>query len=94
MFNWNTMQDESHNTREVSEFKSYEERAMAYAEHYGIVEFKVKDNAMIYYTSWPMERTTYKVTVNLDIIHETREAMRRYYKPYKHIGDVQVNYMA
>lgn len=94
MFNWYTMQDESHNTREVAEFKSYEERAMAYAEHYGIVEFKVKGKAMIYYTSWPMERTTYKVTVNLDIIYETREAMRRYYKPYKHIGGVQVNYMA
>lgn len=73
--------------------KTYEELATAYAEKYGICEYKVKGNTMVYYTSYPLERTTYKATVNLDITHEFREAMRRYYKPLKRIGGMQVNYM-
>ena len=73
---------------------NYNEMATAYAERYGVCEFTVKGNTMVYYTSYPMERTTYKAVVNLDTTTETREAMKRYYKPWKHIGGVQVNYMA
>ena len=56
--------------------------ALCYAEHYGIIEFHVKDNLMIYYPTYPMEHATYRATVNLDTMKETREPLKKYYKAY------------
>ena len=69
-----------------------EQRALDYAEWYGITSYKIKDGKMIYYTSWHYERTTYKCIVNLDTMEETREPMTRYYKPNKKIGGLNVLY--
>ena len=88
------MQNEEYTEKSVKDYTTHEERAMAYAEKYGICEYIVKGGTMVYYTAWPAERTTYKVTVDLEAVSETREPMKRYYKPFKHIGKCQVNYMA
>ena len=76
--------------------RDYEHTAILYAERYGICEFHITDNEMIYYTSFPMEHMTYRAVVNLDTLEETREAMRGYYKPYSALisGRYQANYMA
>lgn len=74
---------------------NYEDKAILYAEKYGIIEFKVKGNEMIYYTSFPLERMTYKAVVNLDEMKEKRTPLKRYYKAYSGtIGGIQVNYRA
>lgn len=77
----------------------YEDKALGYAETYGICSYKVQGSKMVYYTSYPCtshleDRATYKCTVDLEIMDEVREEMSRYYKPYKHIGKCQVLYMA
>lgn len=67
------------------------QKALCYAEKYGICEYKVTGNEMIYYKSYRMEHSTIKAVVNLDTMTETRSYMRRYYRPWVHIGKVQVN---
>lgn len=57
-------------------------KALRYAERYGILDFKVKDNEMIYYASYPVEHATYKCTVDLNKGKETRQQMKRYHKKY------------
>ena len=57
--------------------------AVIYAEEYGILEFHVKGNQMIYYPTYPEEHMTYKAVVNLDTFEETRTPLRKYYKAYK-----------
>jgi len=75
------------------ELSFYEQKALEYAEEYGIIEYKVKNNLMIKYHSFPYERTTYKSIINLDTMKETRTRLKRYYKPYKTIGkNYQTNY--
>ena len=64
--------------------------ALEYAEKYGIIEYKVVGNEMIYYKTYPMEHTTYKCVVDLKLGYEKRIALNRYYKPYGYIGKVQV----
>jgi len=63
-----------------------ENKALKYAEKYGIIDYKVTDNIMIYYSSYVGEHTTYKCIVDLTTFHETRQAMKRYNK--KHINNV------
>lgn len=57
--------------------------ALIYAEQYGIIEYHVKGNRMIYYPTYPEEHMTYKAVVNLDTFKETREPLKKYYKAYK-----------
>lgn len=53
----------------------------AYMEKYGIVDGALKGGFLVYYTSYPSERTTYKVTVNLVTSKEiSRVQLERYYK--------------
>lgn len=66
---------------------------VVYAEKYGIIEFKTKGNRMIYYTSFPMERMTYKCVVDLETGKETRSPLKRYYAAYEgKIGGLAANY--
>lgn len=52
----------------------YEEKAIRYAEKYGIVEFIVKENVMTYTESFPLEGRIYDVSVDLDVMKESRSA--------------------
>ena len=56
-------------------------KAISYAEKYGILEYKIFGKSMVYYTNYLNERITYKVTVNLEKMKEkSREKMSRYYQ--------------
>jgi len=55
----------------------YDERALRYAERYGIVTYKVKGNEMHYTEEFRAEKSKYRVTVNLDSMTETRKEVRR-----------------
>lgn len=68
---------------EVWGYSKYDASALVYAEHYGIVEFHVKGNQMIYYPTYPEEHVTLKAVVNLDTFEETRTALKNYYKAYQ-----------
>lgn len=80
----------------MRELTRYEIEAIKYAETYGICEFHTQNNKMVYYTSFPIERKTYKAVVNLDTWKETRTALRGYFKPYDSLiaGKYQANYEA
>ena len=73
---------------------NYEHKAILYAEKYGVIEFHVKKNQMIYYSSFPLEHSTIKAVVNLDTMQETRTYLSRYYTAYKNLinGKYQANY--
>lgn len=57
--------------------------ALQYAEKYGIVEYKVKGNRMIYYANYPAylaePRYTMKVTVRLNTLKEERQKLNKWY---------------
>ena len=59
---------------------SYEERAFKYAKHYGITDWEIKGNKMIYfeteYSSKNQPETVYIATVNLDNFNEVRTPTR------------------
>lgn len=59
------------------------QRAIEYAEKYGILDFKVKGNRMTYYANYPAylkePDRTYKVTVRLDTMKEERQLLNKYY---------------
>lgn len=76
--------------------RDYKRIALCYAEDHGIIEYHVKGNTMVFYTSFPMEHMTYRGEVNLDTLEETRTPMDGYYKPYKSLigGKYQANYEA
>lgn len=73
---------------------NYENKALLYAEEYGIIEYYVRGNKMIYYSSFPLEHSTIKAVVNLDTMTETRKYLNRYYKAYSALigGKYQANY--
>jgi hypothetical protein len=50
----------------------YQQTALIYAEKYGIIEYEVINNTMVYYEAFPLESTTYKAVVNLDTMQESR----------------------
>ena len=54
----------------------YKMRAREYAEEYGVIDYKVKNNEMIYRERYPLEGI-YKATVNLDTMVETRKRLYR-----------------
>ena len=63
-------------------------KAISYAEKYGILEYKIFGKSMVYYTNYLNERITYKVTVNLVTMTEnSRKAMKKYYQK----GNVNVS---
>jgi hypothetical protein len=59
-----------------------DKRALLYAEQYGILDWKVKGNRMIYYANYPEylsePRKTYKVTVRLDAMKEERQKLTKW----------------
>lgn len=73
----------------------YEDKALRYAERYGVIEYHVKGNKMIYYMSYPLERATMKVVVDLDAMKEDeRIRLKGYYPSYSSLigGKYQANY--
>lgn len=61
-----------------------EQIALEYAEKYGIIEYKVNGNRMIYYANYPEylsePKRTYKVTVRLNTLKEERQLLK-YWNP-------------
>ena len=59
-----------------------EQKALEYAEKYGILDYKIKGNRMIYYANYPEylsePRKTYKVTVRLDTMKEERQKLTKW----------------
>lgn len=59
-----------------------EQIALQYAEKYGILDYKVKGNRMIYYANYPAYLTepkyTMKVTVRLNTLKEERQKLRKW----------------
>lgn len=75
--------------------RDYRHIALCYAEDHGVIEYHVKGNKMIFYTSWECEHSTLKVVVNLDTRREeSRTELKGYYKPYKAriAGKYQANF--
>lgn len=64
--------------------REYIDKAIQYCEKYGIVEFRVAGGKLIYYANYPdylsQKRVTYKVTVNLDTMEESRVELKRFNK--------------
>lgn len=60
----------------------YEQRAIQWCERYGIVEYKLKKNLLIYNVSYPAylgnSHYTIKHIVNLDTMQETTQQLKRY----------------
>jgi len=64
---------------------SYENNAALYSERYGICDYNIIGNKMIYYSNHPAylkeRRRTYKVIVNLDSLKEmNRVLLKRWSK--------------
>ena len=62
-----------------------DDKAIKYAEKYGIIEYEVKNNTMIYYTNYPQyssnQRYTMKVVVDLITMKEVeRTKLKRWNK--------------
>ena len=59
-----------------------EQKALEYAEKYGILDWKVKGNRMIYYANYPEylsePKYTIKVTVRLDTMKEERQRLNKW----------------
>lgn len=59
-----------------------EQIALEYAEKYGIIEYKIKGNRMIYYANYPEylsePRYTMKVTVRLNTLKEERQKLTKW----------------
>lgn len=66
--------------------------ALWYEEKYGITSCRIDGRNLVYYTSYPTERCTYKVMFDLDNAIESRTVMKRYYKPNTMIGKCRVMY--
>lgn len=59
--------------------ENYKNKALIFAEKYGIIEYTVKTSKMTYYVSYPIEGT-YKCIVDLKTMKETRKHLKRYNK--------------
>lgn len=72
----------------------YDRKALCYAEDHGVLEYWVDGSKMFYYTSFPIERKTYKAEVDLDTGEEKRVSLKKYYKAYtvQIDGKAQANY--
>lgn len=60
----------------------YQQRALAYVEKYGIVEYRIEKNFLVFNVSYPAylsnSRYTIQHRVNLDTMEETTRKMKRY----------------
>ena len=60
----------------------YEQKAIQWCERYGIVEYKLNKNLLVYNVSYPAylgnPHYTIKHTVNLDTMQETTQQLKRY----------------
>ena len=45
---------------------NYEHEALILAERYGITNYQVKNNIMVFYTTYTMERCIYQCIIDLD----------------------------
>lgn len=65
--------------------ESLENRALGYAETYGIIEYHITGNNMIYYVSYygSFEKCTVKAVVDLTTMKEQRDYLKGFYRPYK-----------
>ena len=74
----------------------YGQLALMLAEKWGVIEYRVKGNKMVFYSSWPGEHSTVKCVVDLDTMKETRHTIKRYYPAYssKIGGRYVANYCA
>lgn len=79
---------------ELYGYKKSKASAIIYAEQYGILEYHVKDNQMIYYPTYPEEHTTYKAVVDLGSFKETRKPLKKYFKAYSKTSKVGGRYFA
>lgn len=73
------------------------DKAIAYMEKHGIIEaHQTDENTLVYYSSFPLSRSTIKAVVSLDTGKEVREYMEHYYTAYKGKigGKYTANYMA
>ena len=62
---------------------TYEDKAQSCAEEYGIIEYSVMGNKMIYYVSFLHERKTCKAVINLDTQRtESWIPLKRFYKAH------------
>ena len=50
----------------------FDEKALIYAEKYGIVDYEINANIMTYTETFPLEGSTYTVNVNLITMEEKR----------------------
>lgn len=64
----------------------YDAKALSFAEHYGIILYKVEGRFMIYNVSYPPYLTnrgyTIQHTVNLDTMQETTVMLSRFLKKF------------
>lgn len=63
---------------------NYELKALQFAEKYGKIEYKVEKNKMVWGESYRGERNSYKCTLDLDTMKETKILLSRYYKKYEY----------
>ena len=84
--------DEYRLVKKTESEKKYEHLALLFCEKYGIIEYKVEGNKLVFYSTYTYERRTFKSVVDLDTMKETKTQMSKYYKPYKHIGKLAVNW--
>lgn len=60
----------------------YEQRAIQWCERYGIVEYKLNKNLLVYNVSYPAYlgnlHYTIKHTIDLDTMQETTQQLKRY----------------
>ena len=66
----------------IIDFKtvSHEKRAILFCETYGIIEYQIKENELIYYRNCAVAQgvyRTYKHTVNLDTMQETIKELKK-----------------
>jgi len=61
----------------------YQNRATWFADEYGICEYHISGNKMIFYPTYPRVRMTFKAVVNLDTMkEEPRQVLKNYYPAY------------
>ncbi len=66
--------------KEIKTMADYENKALQFAETYGIIDYKVKGNKMIFYEIFHTDssltkKIKYKIVIDLRTMTETRKAL-------------------